>query len=187
MNTLDTIHEEHATMLAIYQALGHLLDEIKAGATPDWKLLATLLDYVLREPEELHHPREDRYLFPMLSEREPASRALVERLSSQHDEGREQMGALAAAFIRYQSRGGEGFETFERTARRYAEAAVAHIALEEHDLLPLARKVLTATDLAELDRLYREDGAQPAGEFRELFKKLAHRLPSPYGFGGRPR
>ncbi len=183
MNTIETIHDEHATMLAIYQAIGHVLDEIAAGALPDWRLLSMMLDYVIHEPEELHHPREDRLLFPLLMERDAACRALIEKLSAQHAEGHEQVGALAGAFIRFLSRGREGFAAFEEAARRYIAAAERHIMLEEHELLPLARKVLSAEDLDELDRRYRADGAQPASAFRELFKEVANRLPDPYGFG----
>ena len=62
--------------------------------------------------------------------------------------------------------------------------------LEEREILPLARKHLTAADWAEIDRAFvaEQDPMQGAAgeDFRAIFSRLVAAAPPPIGLGGGP-
>jgi hypothetical protein len=60
--------------------------------------------------------------------------------------------------------------------------------LEEQQVLPLAEKVLTAEDWAELDDAFAGNrdpltGHEPEADYRALFSRIVNTLPSPIGLG----
>lgn len=185
MKAIEILHDEHLSMAAMFGALNQLLDGIAAKKmAPDYQLLAAMLDYLIREPEQLHHPKEDQYLFPALLRRDEDSRALLEKLEHEHSEGQIRVKDLANAFIRYQSQGDIAFKVFEDKVRMYTHYGLRHISLEERELLPALRAKLTSEDWQEIDREFETNMTGVNGEFRSLFTKVVHKLPAPLGVGG---
>jgi len=77
---------------------------------------------------------------------------------------------------------------FERTAERYVEFYLAHMALEEKEILPLAERVLTDADWSELDEAFGSHrdpltGHAPTADYRALFTRIANAIPAPLGLG----
>jgi hemerythrin-like domain-containing protein len=63
-----------------------------------------------------------------------------------------------------------------------------HMTLEEKQVLPLAERVLTAQDWAELDAAFAANrdpltGHEPEDEYRALFSRIVNALPAPLGLG----
>jgi len=77
---------------------------------------------------------------------------------------------------------------FEDEMHAYITAYLDHIRTEEVEILPLAERVLTGADWAELDAAFMQnrdpltyrDGQD---EFRPLFKRILMTLPAPIGLG----
>lgn len=188
MKAIDIIHSEHRALAAVLQALRFLLDEIGAGRlTPDPELLGHMIEYITQVPDKLHHPKEDEVLFRILRERVPEAAGLIDKLQADHVEGARHTGQLEAALARYRSEGGPAFAAFETQARGYVDAMTRHIRLEEAELLPLARKGLSATDWAEIDAAFeanRDPWSGPTGEYRALYSRIVNLVPAPYGLGG---
>ena len=72
--------------------------------------------------------------------------------------------------------------------RAYIAAYLDHIRTEEVEILPLAERVLTAADWAELDAAFmhnRDPLTHREGDdaFRPLFKRILMTLPAPLGLG----
>ena len=70
----------------------------------------------------------------------------------------------------------------------YMIAYLDHIRIEEVEVLPLAERVLTAADWAELDAAFmrnRDPLTHREGDdaFRPLFKRILMTLPAPLGLG----
>lgn len=184
MKAIEILHDEHLSMAAMFNAMNQLLDGIAAKKmAPDYQLLATMLDYLIREPEQLHHPKEDQYLFPALLMRDEGARALLEKLEHEHSEGQSRVKDLANAFIRYQSQGETAFKAFEDKVRLYIHYGLRHITLEERELLPALRAKLTPEDWLAIDREFAANMTGLNGEFRSLFTKVVHKLPAPLGVG----
>lgn len=187
MRAIDIIHNEHRALAAVLQALRFLLDEAGAGRlNPDPALLGHIIEYITQVPDKLHHPKEDDVLFRILRERLPEAGGLIDKLQADHVEGARHTGQLEAALARYLSDGGPAFAAFETLARSYVEAMTRHIRLEEAELLPLARKGLSASDWAEIDAAFeanRDPWSGPTGEYRSLYSRIVNLVPAPYGLG----
>jgi hemerythrin-like domain-containing protein len=79
-------------------------------------------------------------------------------------------------------------EAFEAAAQRYVDFYFEHMTLEEKQVLPLAERVLTAEDWAELDAAFAANrdpltGHEPEDEYRALFSRIVNALPAPLGLG----
>lgn len=63
--------------------------------------------------------------------------------------------------------------------------------MEEREILPLALKVLSRQDWAELDEAFATNkdplsGYKPDAEYQELFQKVLRTVPAPIGLGPTP-
>lgn len=187
MKTIDIIHDEHRALASILQALGFVLDEIAAGRRePDFKLLAMMFDYITRAPDHIHHPKEDDVLFPRVYERSPEARPLIDKLQEDHRVGYKKTVELLQALIHYQSIGAPAFAALHRTAQTYLAFNWQHLNEEEGQLLPLARRDLSADDWAAIDAEFAKNFdpyAGEEGEFGELFRQIVNLTPAPYGLG----
>jgi hemerythrin-like domain-containing protein len=79
-------------------------------------------------------------------------------------------------------------EAFERAAERYVDFYLGHMAMEEQQILPLAERVLTADDWAELDRAFAANrdpltGHEPEADYVALFTRIVNLVPAPIGLG----
>lgn len=187
MRSIDIIHAEHRACGAVLQALGFLLDGIRDGKySPDFELLAAMIEYITEVPDKLHHPKEDEYLFVKIRESIPDAHALLNKLEADHAEGTRRTQLLRDALLRYQSVGTLGFELFETIARKYIKFSWEHIALEERELLPIAQRGLSVDDWAAIDAAFvanKNPWSGPTGEFQKLFTKIVSMIPAPYGLG----
>ena len=79
-------------------------------------------------------------------------------------------------------------EAFERAADHYVNFYHAHMAMEEEQILPLAERVLTDADWADLDEAFGANrdpmtGHEPEAEYRALFTRIVNIVPAPIGLG----
>ncbi len=187
MKTIDIIHDEHQALTSVLQAMRFVVGEIRMGkATPDFHLLSAMVDYITQVPEKIHHPKEDRYLFPTLRSRLPQAAALIDTLEAQHADGYRMTVDLLQALIHYQSVGAPAFAGFDAQLKNYLEFNWRHLGLEERELLPLARQALSDAEWAEIDREFAanfDPYSGTEGEFQALFRNIVNLTPAPYGLG----
>jgi hemerythrin-like domain-containing protein len=77
---------------------------------------------------------------------------------------------------------------FEDLLERYIRGYLEHMALEETEILPAARRALTAADWVELDAAFASNmdpltGHDPAPDYGPLFRMIVMRAPAPVGLG----
>lgn len=185
--TLKIIRAEHAALAAVLRTIPLLLDrQRRTGGPPDFAALRAMLFYVDEFAEQRHHRKESMLLFPKLRARTPRSRAQLDRLDGDHARGERRIRNLQHALLAFEMMGEPRRADFEQAAARYIEFYLAHMALEETEILPLAEKVLTADDWDELDRAFLSNrdalaGRSPEDEYRVLFGRIAEALPAPIG------
>ena len=78
--------------------------------------------------------------------------------------------------------------SFEQAAQLYADFYFQHMTLEEKHILPLAEKMLTEQDWADLDAAFAANrdpltGHEPDDDYRALFSRIVNALPAPLGLG----
>ncbi len=187
--TLKIIHDEHAALAAMLRSLLMLLAKHRRESTlPDFGTLRAMLFYVDEFPEQRHHRKESELLFPKLRARTPLSRELLDHLDEDHARGERRIRDLQHALLAFEMMGEARRDAFERSAQAYVDFYLAHMALEEREVLPLAQKVLTAEDWADLDEAFTTNrdpmtGCEPEAEYRALFTRIVNAVPAPLGLG----
>ncbi len=183
------ISKEHRNLAALLSCLKAVVREIEGcGVEPDFELFERIFDYVEGFLNRFHHPKEDAYLFAALRRRRPDMTTTLARLEAQHRGVDRELAKLRSALDLFRREGPSAFFQFRDRVEAYCRAELAHMSLEETEVLPAARKALTKADWAEIDAAFQahEDplfGTKPRAEFRRLFSRIADCAPAPYGLG----
>lgn len=183
------IRDEHRALDAMLRSLSMLLAEHRRhGSLPDFAALRAMLFYIDEFPERLHHDKESRLLFPKLRGRSAETDAVLDRLDRDHAQGERAIRDLEHALLAFEVMGESRREAFEQAVQRYIEFYLAHMRIEERDILPLAERVLSADDWADLDAAFDANrdpltGHPPGDEYRDLFSRIVRMVPAPIGLG----
>lgn len=184
---LHIIRDEHAALAAVLRTLQLLLAQHRRSRTqPDFAVLRAMLFYVDEFPEKHHHRQESELLFPKLRARTPLARDVLDRLDAEHARGERAIRHLEHALLAYEMIGEPRREAFEQSVDRYVAFYLAHMALEEQQILPLAERVLDARDWAEVDEAFARHrdpltGHEPEADYRALFARILQAVPAPLG------
>jgi len=187
--TTRIIREEHAALAAMLRSIPLLLAQHRRqGTQPDFAVLRAMIFYVDEFPEQRHHRKESELLFPKLRARTPLSRDLLDHLDDDHSRGERNIRGLEHALLAFEMMGEARRKAFEEAAQRYVDFYLSHMALEEREILPLAERVLTEEDWADLDEAFTANrdpltGCEPDAEYRALFTRIVNIVPAPLGLG----
>jgi hemerythrin-like domain-containing protein len=187
--TIRIIREEHAALAAMLRSILLLVEQHRREATlPDFATLRAMLFYVDEFPEQRHHRKESTLLFPKLRARTPLSRDLLDKLDEDHARGEHMIRELEHLLLGFEMLGEVRRAAFERAAQRYVDFYMNHMALEEREILPLAERMLTERDWAELDEAFAANrdplaGHEPEPDYRALFTRIVGIVPAPIGLG----
>ena len=186
---LDIIRDEHQALAAMLRSLTLLLAQARREhKLPDFGVLRAMLFYVDEFPERLHHPKESALLFPKLRERCPELAPVLARLDDDHGLGEQEVRRLQHALLAFELLGEPRRETFERAAQDYVAAYLEHMAVEEREILPAARRTFTPEDWQALDEAFAANrdpltGHAAEAEFAPLFQRILMTAPAPIGLG----
>jgi hemerythrin-like domain-containing protein len=187
---LRIIREEHVALSAMLRSILLLLAQHRRqGTLPDFGALRAMLFYVDEFPEKRHHLKESELLFPRLRARTASAGDALDRLDRDHAHGERSIRDLEHALLAFEMMGEARREAFERAAQQYVDFYLDHMSLEETQILPLAEKVLTEQDWAELDAAFAGNrdpltGHVPEDDYGALFSRIVNALPAPIGLGG---
>ncbi len=193
-STLRIIRDEHGVLSAVLRSINLLLSESRRrGVGFDYKVLRSMLFYIDEFPERVHHPKESSLLFPKLRARSPASAAILDRLDRDHATSHQAVRDLEHQVLELEMMSdARDFEVrrtrFEAAVQAYVTAYLDHIRLEETEVLPLAERLFTEVEWAELDAAFMQNRdpltyRNGEDEFRPLFKRILMTLPAPLGLG----
>lgn len=183
------IREEHSALAAMLRTLLVLLAQHRRSATlPDFSVLRAMLFYIDEFPERRHHRKESQLLFPKLRARTPLARAALDQLDAEHARGERLIRDLQHDLLAFETLGESRRQAFEDAAQHYVNFYLVHMAIEENQILPLAERMLSDADWAELDDAFSRDrdlltGCAPLDEYRALFSAIVNALPAPLGLG----
>ena len=186
---LDVIRDEHQALAAMLRSLSMLLQHARReGKMPPFDVLRAMMFYIDEFPERLHHTKESELLFPKLRQRAPELVPVLDRLDRDHAAGEKAIRDLEHAMLGFEVMGESRRDAFEKSVERYIENYLAHMACEEHDIIPTAKRVFTEDDWAELDAAFAANkdpltGHEPEDGYRPLFRKIVNSAPAPIGLG----
>lgn len=182
---LERIKTEHRSLARVIGAMQALVTRWRApGEKPDLELFDALLRYIENVPDRMHHPKEDRVLFPAIAGRSDQGRELIEQLMREHAKGEPMIAETRAALARMQSAGPHALEGLATAVEEFAEFYWWHLHREEEQLLPLAHTVLSDAEWraigaafdANVDPMF---GPECAAEYRALYERIVELTPKP--------
>lgn len=163
-------------MARVVKALEHQLAIFDRGEQPDYDVLATAAEYFTGFPDRCHHPKED-LIFGKLKQKDPAAAASIGNLDAEHGE----IAGLARHFQEAVENVLEEVEVprgaFDAVLRHFINKQRRHMEMEEQRFFPLALKVLSEEDWAEIDRQVIEQddpvfGREASKEFEGLLRRI---------------
>lgn len=178
-------------MAAMLQSLRLM---VKQGPGDDpkgfFEVLRAMLFYIDEFPERLHHPKETELLFPRVLKAVPELGVAVARLDRDHEYTEQAVRDVHQMLVAWEMLGDSRRQEFQETLTRYINVYLAHMQLEEQEILPAAQKHLTEADWEELDAAFEENRDpltgkyQPDPVFEQLFTRIVRDAPAPIGLGG---
>jgi hemerythrin-like domain-containing protein len=186
---LDVIRDEHQALAAMLRSLSMLLQQARRDhVLPPFPVLRAMLFYIDEFPERLHHTKETELLFPRVRQRAPELAPVLDRLQHDHARGEHAVRELEHALLAFEVMGEARRAAFEQATERYIASYLEHMAVEERDILPTARRLFTDADWAELDAAFAANrdpltGHEPEDGYRPLFRQIVNTAPAPIGLG----
>jgi hemerythrin-like domain-containing protein len=182
-NAIQVILNEHGQLSAVIGGMLRFVDQVEHGDNvPGLMVLRAMLYYIREYPEQIHHPKEDLYLFPPLSGRSLELDAVIAKLESQHAEDERLVRALEDALTRYELKGESAFPALRDLVRSFADFYFEHMRLEEQVILPAARRLLTKDDWEQIDAGFGAnrdpfEGSELEDDLGQLFEMIVKILP----------
>ena len=188
MKAIQKIRDEHRTLSAVLHGLKQLArDAQNAGVRPGFEVFRAMIRYIDEFPEQLHHPKEETYLFTRLVNRYPNAARLVIELQDEHLNGARLVRELERSLMFFEDRWPEGAAEFLGAVDAYADFHWKHMRKEEQELLPLAEEHLTADDWRKIDAAFDVNRDPIAGmherDLQALFTRIVSLAPAPVGVG----
>lgn len=186
---LTQMYDEHGSLAAVLNAMTGLVREVRDhGRHVDPKVFRAIIYYLDVFPEREHHRKEEEVLFPRIRARTHEIDTLLDQLAREHAAGEQAIRDLEQAFFRYDARGDAEFPAFADAAESYAARYFDHMRREEQVVMTVAREVLTAQDLIEIEAAFATHrdplaGTTAATDPDELFRRIVTLSPAPYGVG----
>ena len=188
MKATEIIRDEHRSFAAVLQGLRYLMAEVHAGRMQaNFALFDAMMRYIERFPEQLHHPKEDEHLFPVIRRHAPAVGPVLDELECQHEVGRGLIKELRNTFERWRA-GTTEHGAFAEGVEKYAEFHWKHMRMEEDEILVVADRGLPPAEAQAIDGVFMANqdpisGVRADREFRDLFTRIVNLAPAPMGVG----
>lgn len=189
-SSLQTIRDEHATLAAMLQSLAMMVERGPRDAPEQYfDVVRAMLFYIDEFPERLHHPKETELLFPPVLRAAPEMAPTIARLAKDHATSERAVRELQHDLLAWELMGDARRPRFEHSVQQYLQAYLAHMRLEESEILPVAEKVLSDTEWAALDAAFASNTDPLNGKFPRdpiydrLFTRIVMRAPAPVGVG----
>jgi hemerythrin-like domain-containing protein len=188
-SALTIIRREHQALAAVLHALRHTVQDIRErGTKPNFLVLRSLLFYIDAYPERLHHPKETDHLFKRLRQRSNEATEVLDRLDDDHQRGEQAILTLEHQLLEFEMLGAARMPAFADAVELFCDRYREHMHIEEHEVLPLAQRVLTADDWAAINAEFEANrdpltGHPPEAEYQALLQRIVNLLPAPLGLG----
>jgi hemerythrin-like domain-containing protein len=149
MDALDVLKQEHRQVQHVLDVLSRTVARGRQGEFVSASLFLRAANFFLTYVDGSHHAKEKVLFQTMQLHRLPLASALLAQVSSEHGTGSEQARALQRA-AEATLREGADPEPMLAAAEDYLDLQRHHTDVEEHQVFPLARRLLPATALERM-------------------------------------
>jgi hemerythrin-like domain-containing protein len=174
---ISTIKREHHALAQVIELVRHLTRDYVAGyAQPDFRLLSLALYYLDVFPGDLHHSKEEEYLFPALRRHGSDCDEALDGLTSDHARDRESIAELERLLVFYQAGAPEALTRLVEAIESYAKALREHMHREEALLDAATDRIPDEEWRAIAEAFERTEDPLFGSERRREFAALYHRI-----------
>jgi hemerythrin-like domain-containing protein len=188
--SLRIIHDEHEALSAMLRSIRMMVDRGPEHETERFfDVLRAMLFYIGEFPERLHHTKESELLFPRVARLAPLTADTIAQLDKDHAHGESAVRELQHLLLAWELIGETRRSAFETAVKAYLMFYLGHMQLEETEILPVAKKVLSASDWDELDTAFATNCDPLTGKYPRdpaydrLFYRIVSQAPAPIGLG----
>ena len=189
--SLEIIRDEHSSLAAMLQSMRMLVDRGPRDNPKNFfDVLRAMLFYIDEFPERLHHPKETELLFPPVARAAPEVGVAIARLDRDHEYTEGAVRDIQHLLLGWELLGESRRQKFIDAFDRYVNLYLAHMRLEEQEILPAAEKYLSEADWKLLDAAFEENCDPLTGKYKpdpvyeQLFSRIVREAPAPIGLGG---
>lgn len=183
MSPIQELTEEHEAVLLTLSILDNMIFDIDTrGEISRGGAVDKILEFFSVFVDRCHHAKEEKLLFPALEavgvgrEGGPIGVMLKE-----HGQGRELVGKMKTALMRYRRGESAAAAGFCRASRAYIDLLRRHIEKENLVLFPIANQHLSQGTLSALKEGFaRIEGEEIGAGRHEEFHRLLERLEKKY-------
>lgn len=147
---LNRLHREHEDLSRLLDLLERELARFTSGDAADYETISTILRYCLEYPDAVHHPKED-LIYGVLRMRDLDLAAAVGDLEEDHRRLAVETRELAALIDQALAEEPVDRLQVHRQASDFIRRYRNHIAREESQMFPAARRTLSQEDWAKID------------------------------------
>ena len=182
-SAIHVILSEHHRLTSIVSGMLRVVDGMASSSGPASAMLMRAMLYYINEfPEQVHHPKEEQYLFARLRARTEEFEAAISELTLQHEAGKLRVHALERALTRYELAGAAMLPALRDGVYGYADFYAAHRHLEESAILPGAQRYLTVSDWMEIDEAFGAnrdpfENLETEDNLNDLYRLIVHTMP----------
>ena len=152
---LAALYDEHRSIAAVLATMEAL---VRRASEPDVQIdpqvFRAMLYYLDVFPERVHHPKEETVLFPYVRRRTRDRSTIFAELGREHESGERAIRELEQAFVRYEEGGRRELEPFAAAVEPLCRPLPGAHGRGGRQIMPLAQRVLTAQDWAEIEAAF---------------------------------
>jgi hemerythrin-like domain-containing protein len=179
MKPTQVMEAEHRIIETVIKALGGVAAALAQDQRADVAMLATAVEFLRVYADQLHHGKEETLFFPMLIKRGvPPQGCPIGGLSHEHEKGRGLVKVLAEQAPAYAQGKPGAKQSLIETLRAILDLYQNHIWKEDAMVFPMADKVLSAADQAELCEKFAELDRRVGSETIARLEQFARSLPT---------
>jgi hemerythrin-like domain-containing protein len=173
MDPLETLSNEHGLIRQFLDNLSMAAGQIERGNRPSAAFFEKGLDFARTFADRFHHFKEEHVLFVRLAQKKAGEiDAQLEALRHQHERGRELITGISNALDGYIACDPSKTADLLEKMAAYASLLRHHIHTEDHVFYPMARKLLSADEMAQLEKEFDKERAKGGADTFERSHKI---------------
>ena len=175
---LRILAREHMALRAVARIMAMEAVILTRDGAVDALLLESIAAYIAEYPNQIHHPKEEQFLFHYMRLRAPARCAdILDRLLADHSKEHNAVTGFQAALHAYRAGGPDAGPQLAQVAATYAKYLERHIDIENTQAFPLAEEVLLEADWDLINAAFEQNSdpltqAQPQTRFQALHQRI---------------
>jgi hemerythrin-like domain-containing protein len=173
MDPLETLSNEHGLIRQFLDNLSMAAGQIEKGDRPSAAFFEKGLEFARTFADRFHHFKEEHVLFVQLAQKKAGEiDAQLEALRHQHDRGRELIAGISDALDGYIACDPTKTAHLLEKMAAYASLLRHHIHTEDHVFYPMARKLLSAGEMAQLEQEFNREREKGGADTFERSHKI---------------